>query len=278
MGMVVNPVIVTALFDIGRDEWEKFTMSYDSYLRWMRNTLSIKSNIVVYTEKKMIDKIREMRKEFDPSLKNTIIIEKFIEDIPIYQRYGEKIFNIMYGHETFIKEASWNNVPEMNQPLYNIVMFAKMDFIKESKDNNHFDGDIFVWADAGGLREDIEQYMHQPWPIPFKINQLDKPRPIFFSHNEKFEIPNNRNHCISQVRNIQGTCFMVHKGCVDDFYNEFNQVIIDCLEGNYIGSDEKILDITYLRHKSRYALVKCTWREYYDIFSISNLETKIAYI
>ena len=34
----------------------------------------------------------------------------------------------------------------------------------------------------------------------------------------------------------------------------------------YIGSDEKVFDLTYIRNKERYHFVKCTWREYYQIF------------
>ena len=51
-----------------------------------------------------------------------------------------------------------HNVPEMTQPLYNIIMFNKLSFLKDSKDNGYFDGDLFIWKDAGGLREDISNY------------------------------------------------------------------------------------------------------------------------
>ena len=34
MGLDIKPVIVTALFDIGRDKWSNFTQSYGGYLDW----------------------------------------------------------------------------------------------------------------------------------------------------------------------------------------------------------------------------------------------------
>ena len=44
MGMdIKEPVLVTALYDIGRDNWEKFTQSYGGYIHWMERTLSLDS-------------------------------------------------------------------------------------------------------------------------------------------------------------------------------------------------------------------------------------------
>ena len=33
-----KPLIITALYNIGRDSWNNFTMSYNTYLAWMENT------------------------------------------------------------------------------------------------------------------------------------------------------------------------------------------------------------------------------------------------
>ena len=36
-----KPAIVMALYDIGRDNWDAFNLSYNTYLAWMKNTLAI---------------------------------------------------------------------------------------------------------------------------------------------------------------------------------------------------------------------------------------------
>ena len=59
-----NPVIVMALYDIGRENWNNFRMSYHTYGWWMRNTLSLDSNIVVYTDSKFMSELVNYRKEF----------------------------------------------------------------------------------------------------------------------------------------------------------------------------------------------------------------------
>ena len=72
---VINkPVIVMALYDIGRDNWKNFNLSYNTYLWWMKNTLSLDTDFVIYTEEKFSEKIREMREEFDPTFQKTKLL------------------------------------------------------------------------------------------------------------------------------------------------------------------------------------------------------------
>ena len=60
MGIVINkPVIVMALYDIGRDNWKNFNLSYNTYLWWMKNTLSLDTDFVIFTEEKFSEKIRK---------------------------------------------------------------------------------------------------------------------------------------------------------------------------------------------------------------------------
>ena len=50
--MIETTTIVTAIFDIGRDKWDNYGLSYNTYLHWMRNLLYFDTNIVRYTEQK----------------------------------------------------------------------------------------------------------------------------------------------------------------------------------------------------------------------------------
>ena len=60
--------------------------------------------------------------------------------------------------------------------------------------------------------------------------------------------------------------FFVPSNMVDYLLEEFCKTIDESIENKYIGSDEKVFDITYIRDKSKYHLVKCTWREYFKLF------------
>lgn len=261
--MIQNPVIVMALYDIGRDSWNSFNLSYNTYLSWMKNTLSLDAKVVVYTEKKFIEQITAYRKEFDPNLLNTIIIEQPLEHLKCYELYNDKLSALMFSDS--FKHKIQTQVPEMTKPLYNIVMFNKLRFLQDVKHKNYFDNDLLIWADAGGLRESMHHYKNEVWPDLKKINQLDNTKPTFFSHSKNISVRDKEFHALSQIRYIQGTAFIVPSNLIDDLVKDFEESVDDCLANNYIGSDEKIFDITYVKNPKKYNLIKCGWRQYFDI-------------
>jgi hypothetical protein len=262
---IKKPVIVMALYDIGRDNWESFGLSYNTYLFWMKNTLALNANFVIYTEQKFVDKIKNLRKEFDKNLEKTIIVDIPLNELDCYKKYNDKLNNLMFSDD-FIKKVHHKDVPEMAKPLYNIIMFNKLNFLKDTKDKNYFDSDLLIWADAGGLRDDIKNYINVEYPAPNKLNQIDENKTTFFSHVPDFDIQNKEYHAMSQIRYIQGTAFFVPKSKLDKLLNDFNETIEDCINNKFIGSDEKIFDLTYIKDKSQYNLIKCSWREYFTLF------------
>jgi len=256
-----KPVIVQALFDIERDKWSNFTMSYHTYLHWMRNVLSLDANIVIFTEEKFFESIYGNRKVFDPDMSKTKIIVQTLEDLPAYRLFHTRLKNVMESQE--FKSISSFDVPEMTKPLYNILMFNKLYWLRQARDNNYFDSDVLVWKDAGTYRDEIEKYVGKKWPDPKKIVS-DKT--TFFCHHSNISIQNIQHHALSQMRFIHGTSFIVPNTQLDDLIDEVEYTIDDSLKNNYIGSDEKMFDITYLRNPDRYHLIKCSWREYFGYF------------
>jgi FkbM family methyltransferase len=261
---IKNPVIVMALYDIGRDNWDSYSLSYNTYLVWMENTLSLDANIVVFTESKFAKQIIAYRKQYDPNFLKTIIIERPLEELECYKLYHNTLNDLMKSK--VFESKIQTIVPESIKPLYNVIMFNKLFFLKEVKDNKYFDNDLLIWADAGGLRESINNYKGQVWPCINKINQLDNTKATFFSHNKKFHIENPEYHSLSQIRNIQGTCFFIPSAIIDSVVEQFFKVVDDSIADKYIGSDEKILDIMYTNSTTKHNLIKCTWRTYFNIF------------
>jgi len=268
MGMAIRkPAIVMALYDIGRDNWDAFNLSYNTYLAWMKNTLAIDACFVIYTEAKFYDRIVEYRKQFDPELKKTVIVVTPLSELDCYKQYNQRLEMLMFSEE--FKEKDHHRVPEMTKPLYNVIMFNKLNFLKHAKDSNYFNSDFLIWADAGGLRDDISNYQGEVWPSLEKLNKLDPNKITFFSHSAEFDVPDKEFHSFSQIRHIQGTAFFVPAHMIDDLIIEFNQTIEESLSQKYIGSDEKVFDITYCKNKHKYNLIQCTWRTYFDLFKES---------
>lgn len=263
---IKNTTIVTAIFDIGRDKWDNFTMSYHTYLMWMRNILFLDTNMVIYTEEKFKKDIIGFRKEIDPKLEKTIIVIEPLENIMGYKKFYEPLNTLMSSDE--FKSKIQFNVPEMTKPLYNVVMFAKLFYILDAHKRNLFNTDLFVWADAGVLRNDKPQ-IGISWPDTQKINELDNNKVTFFCHHPYVRIGRDHyeRHALSQMRYIQGGSIFVPKKCVDEVCDIFENVVRESIESGYVGSDEKMFDFLYLRSPEKYNLIQCGWREYIDLFT-----------
>lgn len=263
--MIHSPTIVTALFDIGRDKWKSFNVSYFTYLSWMINTLSLKCNKVVYTEKKFYDEVLKIVKLFDPDLSQSKIILMSVESLSCFVKYNNRLESLLESFE--FKNKILFDVPEMTQPLYNVVMFNKLDFIKDSLEKEYFQTDLFIWMDAGGIRDNTINYRNNVWPNLERLNFFTNSKKVtFFSHQKDFHINNNEEHILSQVRYIQGGCILCPSTQLNKLHKSFNKTIEKSLDNKYIGSDEKIFDITYQKNKTNYNIITCDWREYYHMF------------
>lgn len=275
LGMdIKNTTIVTAIFDIGRDEWDNFTMSYHTYLMWMRNILFLDTNMVIYTEEKFKKQIIDFRKEVDPTLEKTIIVIEPLENIIGYKKFFNPL-NTLMSSESFKSKIQFQ-VPEMTKPLYNVVMFAKLFYILDAHKRNLFNSDLFVWADAGVLRNDKPE-LGISWPDTQKINELDNNKVTFFCHHPYVRVGEDHyeQHALSQMRYIQGGSIFVPKKCVDEVCEIFEDVVKESVESGYVGSDEKMFDFLYLRDPNKYNLIQCGWREYIDLFT-SDKDLKVV--
>lgn len=254
-----KPLIITALYDIGRSDWKDFAMSYDTYLHWMENTLALNCEMVIFIQPKFEERVRLARSKADPNGTMTKYVINEIEDLEAYKQWNKPLTDLMESEE-FKSKRHWDHVPEMNYPLYNIVMFNKVHFLKEAHDLCP-EATHLLWLDAGGIRHEID---NTNWPDTDKLksNKIQK-----FSHNVPFNVTDPQWHSFSQVRNIQGTAFICPTTMIDWYINEINKTIGDCISNGFIGSDEKIFDLTYLKDPNNFSLVKQGWREYYDWLS-----------
>jgi len=261
---IKNPTIVTALFDIGRDGWESYGLSYNSYIMWMKNLLMYDTKMVIYTEEKFLDKIKEKRSLCDPKFEKTIFVLKNIEELDSYGLYFDAVDSLMKSEDFNTKKIF--NVPEMTKPLYNIVIFNKPFYIRESIEKKHFDSDFFIWLDAGVLREGVEDIIKN-WPNIDKINENFSDKITFFSHQTPVPYIEPKLHLVSQYRFIHGGCFFVpNNGVINDFIDDLKKEIEFYLKEGLVGSEEKYLDFCAHNKPENYNVIKSDWRQYFNIF------------
>ena len=256
-------VIVTALFDIGRDKWGAFGHSYHTYLEYMKIMLSIDCYMVIYTEQQFAQKILKNRQVVDPKLKKTELKVITKEQFEIYKKFGNQITKLM-SSDDFKKQIQFH-VPEMTQPWYNFVNFNKIFFIKDACFNsNRFPKrNLYIWKDAGVYRSEKHLYHKRIWP---DIKKVDMSKITFFVRSTNDNIPDVKQHLLSQDRKIQGGSFLVPSHYIEYFADEFEKQIKRALNLGVIGSDEKIMDLIYSNNPEFCNKIECEWRQYWKFF------------
>jgi GR25 family glycosyltransferase involved in LPS biosynthesis len=233
---------------------------------WFKNLLSLDINLYIKTESKFVETILEARKHIDPS--KTIIEEVSIKDLTSYKLFNTKLEQLMNSDE-FKSIVIHPDVPEMSKPLYNVLMFEKVNFLKDVVRDNPFNTEYFSWVDAGFIRSEDDLKDIISWPDLDKLDIKDNKIKFFCINKDIVEhVPNIKDHLLSQMRLIKGTVFFLHKNAIDPLCALFNSKVEESLNKGYIGSDEKIFDICYMSYPELFDLYRCDWREELDIFAI----------
>lgn len=255
-------IIVTALYDIGRSTWDKFSASYHTYLHWGEAVLSIDSPIVVFTEEKFFKPIFEIRRKYDRNMDRTKIIVQPLHDSKSFKLYYEKIDEIMRSNE-FKEIVQFPDVPEMCKPLYTSLIFNKLSWMSEVYNHQYIENDIVIWKDFGVYRDDVSKYANVKWPDTTKINNS---KVTFFSHHDKFTIKDYKQHILSQNRFLHGGCVITPGYLLQPLEKRFHMLATEMLNQNYTGSEEKLWDIIVSDDIGNYNLVLSDWREYWTKF------------
>ncbi|NBP01560.1 MAG: hypothetical protein EBU90_15760 [Proteobacteria bacterium] len=271
--MVMDITYCSFFFDIGRGAWDTFTVHNNTYMHWFKNFLSLNVNLYIKTEEQFIPFIKEHRKKIDPEFKKTILEVAKIEDLEAYKLYNSRLEELMFSEE-FKKKMHHNQVPEMTKPLYNVLMFDKVCFLKDIITKNPFNTKFFSWVDTGFVRDESWVRNNSEWPDPSKL-LLKENKVRFFCINDNVQgtLRDKEYHCLSQIRLLKGTNFYLDGKCINELYDLFHKKVNECLNNKFIGSDEKIFDLCYLEKPDLFELVKCDWREEFNLYSRTRKST-----
>ncbi len=256
----------TFFFDIDRGKWDTFTLSNNTYMYWFRNVLLLDINLYIETEEKFVNVIKENRKAVDPEFKKTVIVTRTLSELEAYKKFNTKLENLMFS-EKFEKRIQ-HQVPEMTKPLYNVLMFNKLETIKNAVNANPFNTEFFSWVDTGFIRDDSWPINNTDWPS-LELLDLKKDKIRFFciDKNIHTNLKDKAFHCMSQVRFLKGTIFFLHKQNLDWLIDTFDNNVEFCLKNEFIGSDEKIFDLCCLQNPEKFELVQCDWRQEFHLYA-----------
>mmetsp|Transcript_23561 Transcript_23561/g.38386 ORF Transcript_23561/g.38386 Transcript_23561/m.38386 type:complete len:665 (-) Transcript_23561:97-2091(-) len=149
--------IVTAYFNIDSKH------PHDDYIRWMKNMLSLKDPMVIFTSPDMVPTFHSLRSHASNSTK---IITMELNETLMSRTYDVQFWQDQYAkdperkaHRSYFIYWIWNE---------------KLEFLRRTIEENPFHSDFFAWVDIGSFRVSNlnDQVMLKQIPAGLKQNQV----------------------------------------------------------------------------------------------------------
>lgn len=247
--------IVTAYFNIGREKWKGYERGDNKYVNYFDFWAKIKNNIIVYTDKNLVNKVYEIREKYGLKEKTKVIAINNLYDIDVllYNRMKEVMENEISLNFHFYKEIKR---PEAWNVEYNYVTFLKYYFVNKAVIDFNLNG-LVSWLDFGfnhggdlGLTDTNDfnfcwQYNFSKKIHLFAVKKIEEKRPIF-------DIIRNLDTY------IMGGIMVAPSYMWGDFYNLARQSIISLLDCGFCDDDQTIALMAYYKNP--------------DLFEIHNVE------
>ena len=131
--------IITAFFDLKKREPEVNRRDASFYLENSKKTLSIKADMIIYTEREFYWIIYEARRQIPYK---TAIITVGLEDLHPY-KYLPSL------KKNYEKNPITDSDPNKDTPIYMCAMWCKYHLVKTIIEQNPFDSEFFAWVDFG---------------------------------------------------------------------------------------------------------------------------------
>lgn len=136
--------IVSAFFNIGRENYAAIPRTDHHYMVAFRTWARINNHLIIYTDQSKAEMIMEIRKEFHLENRTTIIVVNHIEEIE------PGIFKRMQEISTDKRFIDYRMIPNAtsNIATYSYLMLMKSWFMADAV-NRGLASDMVAWIDYG---------------------------------------------------------------------------------------------------------------------------------
>ena len=262
VGVEKNVTIVTALYDLNRNEWDGFKRDFNQYKEWMKPLLTVNQPMVIYVDPADVEFIQSCR--IDKANKTKIIALPFSE-FKINQKYGDRIKEVMKSPE-FLADQTVPTHPQISHPEYNILMHEKMQFVKSASESNHFNTSHFMWLDAGIFRLTDRQNL---LGNGFKVNQKfldDKMHLICLEEPTEDDLNIEKFFKGHNVRVIGGG-WLGDKNAISTFEGEYTNLLDETLNNNLMDQDQSYLSVLAYKHPDLCTLHHGVWSDSINLWN-----------
>lgn len=260
-----NCTVVTALYNLNRENWNDYKRKWSEYKDYFKNTLSLKSKMVIFIESELLDFVKKERAKIDPSLEHTKIIIKPFNMLPKYHLYND-IKKIMVSPE-YRKGLIDPNPPEYNIPEYSVLVHSKMHLVQEAIDNNYFNTEYYMWMD-GGIRHNKfkPEQKNAIYPNNDKLLNIKGIRMLCRILPTDDDLKIDKFYKSHQNRFGAGVILGNIKN-ITKFNSLMDEILLNAIDNNLIDSEQSMHVICYLQNKELFDLVYNTdWYYHFDYY------------
>ncbi len=208
-------IFTTALKDIGRNCWDHYQRSNDTYIeRFLKLAQNISYPLIAYLEKPLLEKVSSYTFP-----ENVIFIDMECVDT-FYDKYYEREKQIIESPEykKKVPQNRWNN-PEHKYAEYTLITHSKCNFVAKTK-KLYPDFTFYAWIDFGCIYhiDNVPQDLFLPEDLlknKITFPLLKKPEPQHRLTEEKML-------GIDDIY-IDGSQYIIHKNLVflyEDLYRK----------------------------------------------------------
>lgn len=266
--------IVTAFFDIGRGDWsqEKGHPSYlqrstDKYFKYFANLAQLSNPMVIFTDKKNIQKIKDIRGKKPTTIIEIDIKEKFatyknrIEDIQKSEKFRNKI-----------PEGQLKN-PEYWSADYVLVTNLKAYFVKKAIQHQDVTTPLVAWVDFGYCRN-IEIFNGiTEWDYPFSLDKVH-----LFTIKKEFKITQETvlfAIAHNKVFSIGGVIVASKEKWID-----FSNLVLSCqkklMADEIVDDDQGVYLMALLAQPDLFKLNYLGKNKWFDVFKKYDQNSKLS--
>ncbi len=246
--------IVTAFFNIKRENWKGFSRTEDLYFEYFKGWAKLKNKIVVYVEtEELKDKIIDFRSKIGLGERTIVnVINDCFSIAPDLYRSIKKAAK----NDIHKKFRLYPNNPEVWNAEYDYIMLLKMWCSADAVERGQVDG-MVAWMDFGynhgGQVLDINSNFNYLWQYDFddKINlfliqDLDD-RPIF-------DIVLSMDTYIMGMM-IVGPAFLWKK-----FWNLMQDCMMELNACGLIDDDQNVILMAYRKNPQIFNTIRSGWQ------------------
>ena len=220
-----NTTIISAYYRI------KSKHSYEEYLSWMINFLSLRDCMVIFVQPDLKELILSLR----PPAYPTIIIPRPLESFQMAQLLDKK------GWEEQEQKDPQHTKGHTKELFW--IWNEKTNMMKMVSDINPFLSSYFVWLDIGAIRHTL--YNHN-----FLVRNIPEEKGVLLLSVENFTTEEFRveNSDFSLVDRIGGGTIGSDKETLERWYKEYYGTVRKYLQmGRFIGKDQSMMATTCLK-------------------------------